>query len=193
MTKTPEAVPALHTERLVLDQLTEDDAPFLVELLTDPSFLRNIGDRGVRRQEDVAGYLDGGPRASYRRHGFGLLRVLERASGEPIGVCGLIRRPTLDDVDVGFALLPRFWGRGYAFEAAERVARHAFEELGIRRLVAITNPDNAGSIRVLEKLGMRFERTIRLEAGQPKLRLYALERTAVERSPEGESSPRHEP
>jgi RimJ/RimL family protein N-acetyltransferase len=166
-------IPVLATERLALGPLGDDDAPFLVELLTDPAFLRFVGDRGVRSEADVPRYLEEGPRANYRKHGFGLYRVSLREAGEAIGVCGLIRRPALSDVDLGFALLPRFRGRGYALEAARRVARHAFEDHGLNRLIAITDPDNQASIRVLERIGMGFAGMVRLGEEEPELRLYA--------------------
>jgi [ribosomal protein S5]-alanine N-acetyltransferase len=166
----------LATERLAIRRLTLEDAPFLLELLNEPSFLRNIGDRGVRSVVDARRYLEAGPLASYHAHGFGLYRVELGDSGEPIGICGLLRRPQLDDVDLGFALLPRFWGRGYAIEAARRVLRHAWEDVALLRVVAITTPDNRGSIRVLESLGMTFEGTVPWDEDGAELRLYAIER-----------------
>ena len=177
----------LRTRRLVLGPLTADDASFLIELLNEPSVLHSIGDRGVRTEEDVERYLARGPHASYRQHGFGLYRVGLRESDEAIGICGLIRRPGLSDVDLGFAFLPRFWGRGYAFEAARRVVRHAREDHGLRRLVAITNPDNQGSIRVLERIGMRFEGMVRLTGDDPELKLYGC---ALDSAPRARASTR---
>jgi ribosomal-protein-alanine N-acetyltransferase len=172
---------SLVTERLVIDELTCDDAGFLVVLLNEPSFLRFIGDRGVRDEAGAQRYLADGPFASYRRHGFGLWAVRLRADRRPIGICGLLKRDTLDDVDIGFAFLPEYWGAGYAQEAAARVLAHAREDLKLPRVVAITSPGNERSAKLLEKLGLRFQREIRLGAEQQPTRLFA--------PPDGGSNP----
>lgn len=165
----------LETERLVLRELVPDDAPFMLELLNEPSYIRNIADRGVRDLDGARRYLEERWRASYARHGFGLWVVVERASGAATGLCGLVRRDGLDDVDIGYAFLPTFWGRGYAIESALGVKAHARDVVGLTRLVAIVVPDNLPSIRVLECLGMRFERTLRLPGETTDLALYAVE------------------
>jgi [ribosomal protein S5]-alanine N-acetyltransferase len=165
-------LPELETARLTLRRLTLADAPFLVTLLTDPSFLENIGYRGVRGVEDVPRYLNEGPFAMYERHGFGLWLVARRADGVSIGTCGLLKRAALPDVDLGYAYLPAYWGQGYAFEAGDAVLQHGARKFGLRRVIGVVSPGNAGSIRVLEKLGMRFERTVVMQAGEPEIRLY---------------------
>src|SRR6478736_5082404 len=109
--------PVLLTERLALYRFTLDDAPFAMALVNDPSFVRYIGDKGVRTLEDARGYLEKGPLASYERYGFGLFKVVRRADGEAVGMCGLLKRDALDDVDVGYAFLPAFWSNGYALES----------------------------------------------------------------------------
>ena len=162
----------LETERLSLRRLTSDDAQFILELLNQPSFLRYIGDKGVRNSEDAIQYIQTGPVASYDRFGFGLYLVELKESGTPIGMCGLLKRETLADVDVGFAFLPDYWSRGYAFEAAAAVMAYGREVLGLRRIVAITSLDNAASIKLLEKIGLRFERLIKLTEDQPEVRLF---------------------
>jgi RimJ/RimL family protein N-acetyltransferase len=167
--------PVLETDRLTLRRLTTDDAGFLVELLNEPSFLLHIGDKGVRTEADACRYLEAGPRASYDRFGFGLYRVGLKGTGEPIGMCGLLKREWLADVDIGFAFLPRFWAKGYAFEAASGVLLHARDAFGLKRVVAITSPDNAASIRLLAKLGFRFERMARASEKEPEVRLFARE------------------
>ena len=180
----------LETERLVLRRLSRGDAPFLLELLNEPSFLRYIGDKGVRTEADARRYVETGPLASYERFGFGLLRVELKESGEPIGMCGLLKRDALPDVDVGFAFLPRFWSKGYAFESASAVLAHARDALGLRRVLAITSPDNEASIRLLEKLGFQFERMARVPEDGPEVRLFAL---AGSSAPPGPRSPWREP
>ena len=147
----------LSTARLVLTRLVPGDAPFILRLVNDPDWLRYIGDRGVRTEDDARAYLERGPIAMYARHGFGLWRVARREDGEPVGMCGLIKRDTLPDVDVGFAFLPEYRGMGYAAEAAAATIALASERYGLRRVVAIASPDNVRSLRLLEKLGMTSE------------------------------------
>ena len=163
----------IETERLNLRQLTAQDAEFILELLNDPSFKRNIGDKGVRTIADARLYILNGPMASYERFGFGLYLVEVKESGACAGICGLIKRESLADVDVGFAFLPRFWSKGYAFEAASATKAFGLETLGLPRIVAITNPDNEGSIRVLEKIGLKYERMVRLPNEESEIKLYS--------------------
>lgn len=163
----------VETERLTLRRLEAGDAEFILGLLNDPSFLRFIGDKGVRTLDDARQYIANGPIASYERFGFGLYLTERSEDRAPIGICGLLKRDSLDDVDVGFAFLPRFWAKGYAFEAASAVLAYGRNVLGLRRIVAITSPDNESSIRLLEKLGMRFESMVRLSEDGSELRLFA--------------------
>ena len=162
----------LETERLVIRKLSTDDAEFIVELLNQPSFLRYIGDKGVRDNVDAVQYIQTGPVASYERFGFGLYLVELKETGVPIGICGLLKRDSLPDVDVGFAFLPAYWSQGYALESAAAVMTYGREVLGLRRIVAITSPDNDASIRLLEKIGLRFEGMIKLSSDQSEVRLF---------------------
>ncbi len=165
----------LETERLLLRQFSAEDAEFILALLNEPSFIQNIGDRGVRTLEDARIYLLNGPVASYAKNGFGLYLVILKETGESIGMCGLIKRDNLDDVDIGYAFLPRFWSRGYAVESALAVKAYAKDVIGLKRLVAITDPANKGSIRVLEKIGLTFEKMIRLSEDDIELKLFAVD------------------
>jgi len=165
----------LETERLSLRRLNLEDAPFILELLNEAAFLRFIGGRGVRSLEDARAYLAKGPLSSYQRLGFGLWLVRSRANQEALGMCGLIKRDALQDVDLGYAFIERFWLQGYASEAAMAVKNYALGVLGLRRLVAITDQENTGSIRVLEKIGMRYERLVRLADEGEELKLFAVE------------------
>ena len=131
----------LETERLILRRLTTDDGEFILELVNEPAWLEFIGDKGVRNLEDARQYILNGPIEMYQRLGFGLYLV-QLKDGTSIGICGLIKRPTLEDVDIGFALLSRFSGKGYAYEAASAVMNYGREVLGMDRIVAITNPAN---------------------------------------------------
>jgi RimJ/RimL family protein N-acetyltransferase len=166
-------LPELETARLSLRRLVPDDAPFVVALLNEPSFLENIGDRGVRNIEDAHRYLRDGPMAMYARHGFGLWHVSRKADGAAIGMCGLLKRDTLPDADLGYAFFPAYWGQGYALEAAEATLLHGARSFGLRRVLAVVSEGNMASIRVLEKAGMRFERMHAMEPDEPEVRLYA--------------------
>ena len=163
----------MKTARLTVRALTTSDAPFIVALLNDPAFIRNIGDRGVRSEADAEAYLTGGPMASYARHNFGLCAVELSGSRVPIGICGLLRRDELPAPDIGFAYLPEYRSRGYAYEAAVAVKRHAHNVLGIDTLLAIVSPDNEPSIRLLEKLGFVYDRQFRMSPDAKELKLYA--------------------
>jgi RimJ/RimL family protein N-acetyltransferase len=168
-------VKVLETERLILRRMSTDDAGFILELLNEPSWLRFIGDRGVRTIEDARDYILNGPVAMYARLGFGLYVTELKDDGSPMGLCGLIKRDFLDDVDIGFAFLPRYWRQGYAYEAASAVLAYGQGVLGLKRIVAITTPDNDRSARLLEKLGLRFERLVRYPDDGQEVRLFAVE------------------
>ncbi len=164
----------LETERLILRRLSADeDAAFILQLVNEPSWLRFIGDRGVKSLEDARGYILKGPTEMYRRLGFGLYLTALKRDGTPIGLCGLIKRDTLKDVDIGFAFLPAFWGQGYAYEAAAAVVAHGKRDFGLRRIVAITAVDNDASMKLLGKLGFALEQKLRLTEGEPEVNLFA--------------------
>ena len=165
----------LETERLILRQLRPDDAEFIFELLNDPSFIQNIGDRNIRTMDDARSYIRKGPVASYAKNGFGLYLMVLKETTESIGMCGLIKRDGLEDVDIGYALLPKFWSGGYAVEAARATKTYAKDVIGLKRIVAIVDPANEGSIRVLEKIGLRYEKMIRLSADDIDLKLFGVE------------------
>jgi RimJ/RimL family protein N-acetyltransferase len=162
----------LETARLVLRRLEFDDAPFVMALLNEPSFIQNIGDRGVRSLEDAKRYLREGPMAMYDRYGFGLWHTALKSDGTPVGMCGLLQREHFKDPDVGYAFFPEYWGRGFAFEAAEATLRHGLAKFGMKRVIATVAVGNTGSIRVLEKLGMEFERLYEDKPGERPVRLY---------------------
>lgn len=167
-------VQVLQTERLVLRHLRVSDAPFILRLLNEPSWIENIGDRGVRTLADAERYIETGPIEMYGRLGFGLYLVSLRNNEEPIGMCGLLKREALDDVDLGFALLPSFWGNGYAHESAAAVMSYGRSVLGLVRIVAIISPKNHASRRLLEKLGFTLDRTVHLETGSEELLLFGV-------------------
>ncbi|MDP8984303.1 MAG: GNAT family N-acetyltransferase [Pseudomonadota bacterium] len=162
----------IETQRLALSELAVRDAPFILQLLNEDGFLRFIGDKGVRTVADAREYILKGPMESYRRYGFGLYLTSLRGNGTPVGICGLVKRETLPDPDVGFAFLSRHWSNGYAAESAAAVLQYAANTLRASRIVAITALDNHGSMAVLKKIGMRLERTIRLVPDGPELNLF---------------------
>jgi len=164
----------LETKRLCLRQASSDDAKFILELLNDPAFIQNIGDRGLRTLEDVRNYISNRLIASYKDYGFGMYLVVLKDTGEVVGLCGLVKRDGLDDVDIGYAFLPRHWSKGYATETALAIKEYAKDAIGLKRLVAITDPLNQGSIRVLEKIGLKFEKMIRLSEDDIDLKLYGI-------------------
>lgn len=164
----------LTTDRLRLRLVTEDDAPFYLALANDPAFIEHIGDRQLRTVEAALRGLREGPIAMQARHGHSLYLVERLEDGAPLGLSGLIKRDTLEYVDIGYAFMPEHRGRGYAFEAGQAVVRHA-AALGIRRLAAITSPTNAASIALLQRLGLRFERHASLAPDQPPVNIYLAE------------------
>lgn len=162
----------LETERLILRRLTLEDAAFLLELMNEPAFIRFVADRGLRTPADAAKFLSERILPSYEQFGFGFYRVELRESGEPIGICGFVKRETLEHPDVGFAILQRFWGKGYASEAAVAVMHYGRTVLGLTEIAGVTAPDNRISIRLLEKLGLKYQRTIHLPGYGPESLLF---------------------
>ena len=160
------------TERLSLRKLATTDAEFILRLVNEPSWLDNIGDKKVATIEDAEEYLLSGPMAMYETFGFGLYCVVLRDSKLPIGMCGLIKRDGLNNVDIGFALLPEFCGVGYALEAAQATMHYGNKKLGIETLDAITLPTNSSSIRLLQKLGFTFRKPIFMPGDPEQLSLY---------------------
>ncbi|CAM3594989.1 GNAT family N-acetyltransferase [Aeromicrobium ponti] len=149
----------LETDRLILRRLTTDDAAFILELLNEPGWIRYIGDKGVRTLEDAKNYILTGPMKMYSQLGFGLFLVERKEGCTPIGMCGLLKRDSLEDVDIGFAFLSRYQTQGYGFEAASATLRYGHEQLGLKRILAITTLDNYASSRLLEKIKMKYEGT----------------------------------
>lgn len=163
------------TPRLTLRRMTPDDAAFVHALLNDPAWLEYIGDRDVRSEAAARAYIESNYLPHYARHGFGLYVVVLRETNCAIGMCGLIKRDHLADVDVGFAMLPAFRGKGYAAEAARATLVDAREVHALRRVVAIATPDNHASIALLERIGLVFEQNVRWPPDNEDLALYAIQ------------------
>lgn len=162
----------IQSARLTLRAFREDDASLVLALMNEPAFHRYIGDRGIRSLADASRYLRDSPMASYREHGYGLLHVSRTDTAEPIGMCGLVRRTGLPGPDIGFAMLKRHEGLGYATEAARTVIEHARKDLGITTIYGITQSDNARSIRTLRKLGLRWLESRSLVLDGPILEIF---------------------
>lgn len=163
----------LETERLFLRTLSIDDAAFILELVNEPSWLEFIGDKGVKNLDDARSYIAQGPLEMHDRYGLGLYLAELKENSVPIGTCGLIKRDSLKDVDIGFAFLTRYCGKGYASEAALAVLEHGKCAFGLDRIVAITSPDNHKSIKLLENIGLRFEQMLTLEEHAAEVKLFS--------------------
>ncbi len=164
--------PIVETERLTLRRFEASDAAFVLTLLNEPSWIEHIGDKGVRTLADAARYIANGPVAMYERVGFGLYLVALKPTAEPIGMCGLIKRDCFADVDIGFAFLPAYWGRGLAHEAAAAILDYGRRALGLARIVAIVSQGNHRSAALLGRLGFVAEGTTSVRPGE-ELRLFA--------------------
>lgn len=167
----------LETERLILRLQTTDDAAFILELLNDPSWLQFIGDRCVRTLDDARAYILNGPVRMYEQFGFCLYLVERKEDHAQIGICGLVKRDSLKDVDIGFAFLPKYWSKGYAYEASSAVMLYGKDTLGLTRIVAITTQENQASTSLLEKLGFQFEKLIQLANDPEELKLLVFDKT----------------
>ena len=163
----------VETPRLRLRELTVEDAKFVFRLVNEPSFLSNIGDKGVKNLDGARQFILEGPWTRQKRRGYGQFLVELKEGGVPIGVCGLVYRESLDVTDVGFALLPEYWKRGFAYEAADAMLQYGHSTLGIDRIVGLTSEENLASISVLEKLGMNFERIVKMSGDDPGTVLYS--------------------
>ncbi len=166
------------TDRLRISKLSFADAKFILKLLNEPDFIRFIGDRRVRTEQDARMYLQDGPLTSYSRHGFGLYKVASKTNQHPLGICGLVKRDELELPDLGFAFSEVHWGNGYAFEACQAVLRHAATKLMLSRLAAIVNPDNGASLRLLDKLGFDFETKVRMRGESKGICQYSITLTS---------------
>lgn len=163
----------LETERLVLRELDPArDAAFMLQVLNEPAFIENVADRGVRTLADAEEFITNKMLPSYARFGFGFYAVELKETGLPVGMCGLTKRDFLDDVDIGYSTLERYWGRGYAFEAASALMEHGRKVHGLQRIIAFTAPGNERSGKLLEKLGLRFERMVSLPGYEGESKLF---------------------
>lgn len=167
----------LETRRLELRRLTLDDAQLMLAVWNDPAFLRYVGDRGIRTLAAARAALLDGALKLYAEHGFGPYRMSRKADGVDVGICGLFRRDGLPDTDIGFSTLPQYCGQGFGYEAARAVIEHARVDAQLERLTALVTPDNVASIRLIEKLGLIFEKMVRIPGEDSDVCLYAIQLT----------------
>ena len=163
---------ALETKRLHLSPLSFEHCEFVLELLNEPSFIRFIGDKKVSTFEEARGYLAEGPLRCVEEHGYGMFLVSSKFDGDSLGMCGLVKRAQFGIAEIGFAFLRRHWAQGYALESARAVLDHAQGQLGLSPLIAIADSDNLASIRLLKKLGFRFEKMVRLNGEAVDIQLF---------------------
>jgi len=162
----------IETDRLVLREFKLDDAEFVLKLVNEPSWLENIGDKNVHTIADAEGYISTGPLQSYQENGYGLWMAELKLQSVPVGMCGLVKREFFSEPDVGFAFLPEYWGLGFASEAGRATLEYAQNTLNISRVLGITSLDNVGSMRVLEKIGLKYEKLVNLPGYQGQSRLF---------------------
>ena len=161
------------TERLLLRKFNVGDAEFILRLVNEPSFVSNIGDKGVKNLHDAVRFIAEGYWTNQELPGYGMFLVELKKQRVPIGGCGLLYRSALDVTDIGFTFLPEYWGRGFAYEAAQEIMKYGHSTLGIKKIVGLTTEDNLGSINLLKKLGMAFEKTLKMSGNDPGTVLYS--------------------
>jgi RimJ/RimL family protein N-acetyltransferase len=186
----------IETSRLSLREVSVADAEFIFTLMTGQAYLQFIGDRGIRTVKDAEEYIRGKFVPSYRKFGYGSYLVELKPAARPIGVCGFVRRDSLDHPDIGFAFVREYWGHGFAYEAAGAVLDYGFEQLGMRVVLGITSPENHASIRLLEKLGLRYQKMFRVPPKNHDSMLFSVEGKRPNKAPEPTSTavtPRAEP
>ena len=172
---SPESATVVETERLVLRRPDSRDAAFVLRLLNEPAFLEHIGDRGVRDMDDALRYIDDSVGTHFRRHGYGMCTVVDRGTGDPIGMCGLVKRDALPRPDLGFAFLAEFCAKGYGYESSAAVMDYARETLRLDRLLALVSPENLPSMKLLSKLGFVREGAVRMKKDEDPILLLAME------------------
>lgn len=169
----------LETERLLLTRLSYDHVEFIFELVNEPSFTQFIGDKDVHSLEDARRYLREGPIGSYERFGYGLFLVTVREGAQAAGICGLVKREEFPDPDLGFAFLERYRRRGYASESARAVLRYGFDELGLGRIIAMADPDNKPSVRLLQNLGFEYAGKVRMPEDDHDIDQFSLQKRSA--------------
>lgn len=166
--------PLITTDRLLIRKFNLDDAGFIFILLNSETWIKYIGNRNIKNLEDAKNYIVNSPLYFYQKFGFGPYLVALKDTYEPVGMCSLIKRDTLEEVDLGFAYLDPFIGKGFAYEASKAIIEFSKNTLALKKLVAITLPDNTPSIKLLEKLGFHYQNRIQFPNEKEELMLFSL-------------------
>lgn len=170
-------VTIIETQRLQIQEVNKNDTQFIFDLLNSPGWIQHIGNRGIRTLTDAEAYIQSPLAQSYEKDGFGLYKMVLKEEQKPIGLCGLIDRSDLPHVDIGFAILPQYQGKGYTFEAAKATMEHGQSKLGLEVIWGITGPSNIKSQKLLEKLGLKFLKKIQFGNYEEDTWVYSNEIT----------------
>ncbi|MDQ0475986.1 GNAT family N-acetyltransferase [Chryseobacterium sp. MDT2-18] len=164
------------TERLLLKPMSTDDSEFIFELYNSPNFIKFIGDRNIKSVKDAENYIIAKFLPQAERLGYGNYLIMLKATGQKIGSVGIFEREGLEVHDIGFSFLPEFEGKGYGFEAARQLLETAFSEFGLKKISAITSKENIASQKLIEKLGLQYQSTVRLPDDEVELLYYELDK-----------------
>ena len=147
----------LETERLIIRKFTPEDLPALIELRADPEVNKFLGGTKFQNAEAISKrfqfYLE-----CYDKFGFGVCAIVWKETGKMCGWSGLMPLEDTGEIEVGYGMAREFWGKGIGFECARAWLEYGFEKAGLDRIVAIALPENTASWRIMEKLGMRYEK-----------------------------------
>ena len=163
---------SFETERLILKPTTEADSSFIYELVNTPKWIKNIGDRNVNSNEDAANYIKNKITPQLEKLGFSNYTVIRKSDGIKLGTCGLYDRDGLDGIDIGFAFLPQFEKKGYAFESTSKLIEVAISDFKIKEIIGITTKENIASQKLLNKIGLKFEKMVNIPNDDEELLLY---------------------
>jgi ribosomal-protein-alanine N-acetyltransferase len=172
--KKIESMKTFETERIILKPTTKEDAPFILDLFNSPKWIEFIGDRNVKTVKDTEDYIENKMTPQIERLGYGNFTIIRKFDGQKIGACGLYDREGIDGIDIGFALLPSFEKKGYAFESVNKLKEVAFSHFQLKEISGITSKNNKASQDLLTKIGLDFEKNIKLPNDDDEILLYKL-------------------
>ncbi|PZD79246.1 GNAT family N-acetyltransferase [Mesonia sp. K7] len=163
------------TERLFLRPTSIEDSQFIFDLLNSPKWIKYIGQRNINSPKEAENYIKVKMIPQLEKMGFSNYTVIRKEDQQKMGTCGLYNRKGIDGVDIGFAFLPDYEKKVYAYEAAFQIKQAAFEDFGLKKLNAITIKENLSSRKLIEKLGLTFVQNIRIPGDEEELMLYVIE------------------
>lgn len=168
----------IETERLLLKPMSTDDSQLIFELYNSPNFIRFIGDRNIKTVDDAENYIKNKFLPQIEKLGYGNYLISRKEDGKKIGSVGIFERDGLDVHDIGFSFLPEFEGKGYGYESASKLMEVGFKEFGLKKISAITTKENISSQKLIEKLGLKFQKMVSLPNDEEELRYYEIEKSA---------------